>query len=115
MLSNADSVRRQDPVGKANVLMRASNQPAILVVDADGRVAGILSAGRALTATGTCGDIAEPVPATIPLGVDLRGAVALMLTHDIPLLPCVDQDGKLKGVLTYRSIVKSLAVPKVPA
>jgi osmoprotectant transport system ATP-binding protein len=112
MLRDVDVVRRQDPVAKAAMLLRASNQPAILVVDADGRVAGIVSTSRAATGSGSCGDVAERVPATLPLSIDLRGAVALMFTHDIPLLPCVDDAGKLKGVLTYRSIVKSLSVPQ---
>lgn len=113
MLPDVEVVQRQDPVEKAAMLLRAGNQPAILVVDADGRVDGVVSAGRASTSGGgICGDIAERVPATLPLGIDLRGAIALMFTHDLPLLPCVDDEGRLKGILTYRSIVKSLSASR---
>ena len=44
----------------------------------------------------------------MPAATDLRIAVSLMLTHDLPALACVDGDGKAVGVLTYRSIVATL-------
>jgi osmoprotectant transport system ATP-binding protein len=112
MLPHTDFLQRQDPVGKAHDFMRASNQSAILLLDAEHRVAGIVSADRAARSGGTCGDIADPVPASVPVSADLRNAVAMMFTHDTPILPCVDQDGKLVGALTYRSIVKSLAAAR---
>ena len=115
MLSNVDTVRRDDPVTKAGELMRASGLPAVFLLEADGRPGGTLAGDWALAGRGTCGDHAEPVRAVVPVDGDLRSAVALMFTHDMPILPCVDQDGRYRGTLTYRSIVASLSVPKPPS
>ncbi|HMG51259.1 MAG TPA: ABC transporter ATP-binding protein, partial [Inquilinus sp.] len=103
-------VRREDPVGRARELMQASGCPAVLVLDADGRPGGLVSSARAVVRAGTCGDCAEPIRATIPLTADLRSAVALMFAHDMPLLPCVDAEGRIQGALTYAAIVRSLSV-----
>ena len=53
-------------------------------------------------------DHARPVRATVPVSADLRQAVSLMLAHDMPILPCVDEAGKVQGVMTFRSIVDNL-------
>lgn len=114
MLTPADTVRPEDPVTKARDLMEKSGHPAIIMSNGDGRPGGIILASR-ITGQGSCREAAEPVRATVPVKVDLRSAVALMFTHDMPVIPCVDEDGKLQGVLTYRSIVRSLANSKIAA
>ena len=68
-----------------------------------------MTAGRAATASGLCGDIADPVPLTVSVTADLRAAVALMLSQDQPLLPCLDENGKLRGVLSYSAVVRGLS------
>jgi len=114
MLADVDAVRRDDPVATAGALVEASGHPAVLVVEADGRPLGIVSSARDIAGQGTCGSHAEPIRATVPVTADLRSAVALMFTHDMPLMPCVDHEGRLRGVLTYRAIMKILAVAKSP-
>ncbi|HWT96746.1 MAG TPA: ABC transporter ATP-binding protein [Terriglobales bacterium] len=108
MLPVADVLRRADPIDKAVQLMRAARQAAWPLVDDEGRVEGLVTAARAAIASGLCGDIADPVASAVPATADLRAAVALMFSHDQPLLPCVDQSGKLRGVLSYGAIVRSL-------
>ncbi|HEX4768551.1 MAG TPA: ABC transporter ATP-binding protein [Lichenihabitans sp.] len=114
MLPDVGAVRRDDPAADAGARIAASGRPAVLMLEADGRPGGIVSGGRDFAGQGTCGDHAEPLRATIPVTADLRSAVALMFTHDMPIMPCVDDEGKVQGVLTYRSIMKSLAVAKAP-
>ncbi|SED74634.1 osmoprotectant transport system ATP-binding protein [Rhizobiales bacterium GAS188] len=115
MLREVEVVRRDDPVAKAGALMQASGNPAILMLEADGRLGGVLSGSRAFAGHGTCGEHAEPIRTTLPVKADLRSAITLMFTHDMAIMPCVDEEGRLQGTLTYRSIVGSLSVPEPPA
>ncbi len=109
MAAEFDTVRGQDPIALALEKMQASGQHAIIVVSADGRPEGLVALDRARQATGVVADHARPVEATARLNSDLRNAAAAMFAQDMPVLPCVDESGRLKGVLTYRSIVASLS------
>ncbi|WP_119461575.1 ABC transporter ATP-binding protein [Rhodospirillaceae bacterium SYSU D60014] len=120
MLAEVDVVRREDPVEKAGELMRAKGYPAVLMLEPDGRPGGVvsgdvISGGQASARSGTCGDHAEPIRAAVPVEADLHSTVALMFTHDMPIMPCVDEDGQFQGAVTYRSIIKSLSIPETPA
>jgi osmoprotectant transport system ATP-binding protein len=109
-LGRPGTVRRDDPVGRARELMQASGCPAVLVLDADGHPGAMVSGSRAgAVRGGTCGDCAEPIRATIPMTADLRSAVTLMFAHDMPLLPCVDAEGRIQGALTYAGIIRGLS------
>ena len=39
---------------------------------------------------------------------ELNSLIGVMLAHDMPVLPCVDEAGKVRGVMTFRSIVDNL-------
>ena len=110
-----DSVRRDDPVSRADYLIRASGLPAVVIVDGEGRPAGFVSENGTAGRNGPADDHATPIRSTVPVTADLRNAVALMFAHDMPVLPCVDGDGTLKGVLTFSSIVKTLSTAELPA
>jgi osmoprotectant transport system ATP-binding protein len=105
MIAGHGAVRGDEPPARAAELIRASGHPGVVAVDAEGRPEGWFSLpdGGGSTAS------RQPLRATVSTATDLRNAVALMFAHDMPLLPCVDDAGRLAGVLTYRSVVKSLA------
>ena len=109
MLTGFDVVRGDDPLIHAANLIRASGLPAAVMVDANGRPAGLVS-GNASGSKTKVADHAQPVRATALISSDLRNAVALMFASDMPVLPCVDEDGQVKGMLTWRSVVKSLSL-----
>jgi osmoprotectant transport system ATP-binding protein len=115
MLARCDSVRGEDPVSRAIDLMRTSGLPAVVVVDGEGRPAGLVPAHGSADRCGHAGDHATAIRSTVPITGDLRNAVALMFAHDMPVLPCVNADGTLKGVLTFGSIVKTLSKAELPA
>lgn len=115
MLTRFDTVAGDDPVARADELIRASGLPAIVMVDAERRPAGVIPGAQSPGRDGTAASHARPIGATVPVTADLRNAVALMFAHDLPVLPCVDEAGKLKGVLTWRSIVRSLSVAETAA
>ena len=101
------TVQHSDPVESALQRMRSSRSAAAFVLDADG-VPQALLGEQAAAPSGTVGDHAEPVKAAVPTTGDLRHAVSLMFAHDMPLLPCVDENGRMAGVMSYRSIVHNL-------
>ncbi|CAE6937374.1 Osmoprotectant import ATP-binding protein OsmV [Paraburkholderia domus] len=113
MISNVDVVFPGDPVAKAGQLLKASKHPAVMMLGPDGRVSGIVSQEQTAAGNGTCGDYATPSRVSIPVLADLRNAVALMFANGMSIIPCVDDDGKLRGALTYLSIVQSLEMAEV--
>ena len=88
--------------------LNGSLVPAALVVNADGVAEAIVDTDVIKASNGTVADHARAVRATVPVTADLRQAVSLMLAHDMPVLPCVDETGKVRGVMTFRSIVDNL-------
>ncbi len=109
MLGGTETVRIDDPVEKAVGIARSAGLSSIVAIDGNGRPAGLVCVdgeGR----SGPASLHAEPVRASVAVHSDLRNAVALMFAMDMPVLPCVDEDGLLKGVLTYRAVVTSLSL-----
>ena len=102
------TVLASDSIEDAVRRMRASRSVAAFVLNADGAPQFVLGEQVADTRTGTVSDHAEPVKCTVPRTGDLRQAVSLMFAHDMPLLPCVDEGGRMAGVMSYRSIVHNL-------
>ncbi|MGH7005160.1 MAG: CBS domain-containing protein, partial [Alphaproteobacteria bacterium] len=114
ILASCDTVRAGDPVSRADDLMRAGGSSAIFMVGAEGGPEGVVFADAGPGRSGTVADHARPISAAVSVDADLRNAVALMFANDMPVLPCVDDQGRLKGALTFRSIVKSLADGEAP-
>ncbi|MGZ4461724.1 MAG: IMP dehydrogenase, partial [Gaiellaceae bacterium] len=53
-----------------------------------------------------------PAPlVTVPVGTTLDEAKAILYKHKIEKLPVVDQDGKLKGLITVKDIQKRIQYP----
>ncbi|WP_411034500.1 ABC transporter ATP-binding protein [Shinella sp. BYT-45] len=103
-----------DPIEHALKRMRASRSAGAFVLAADGSPKLLLSEEAAQGRSGTVGDHAEPVGCSVPVGGDLRQAVSLMFAHDTPLLACVDEGGRMAGVMSYRSIVHNLGHGEKP-
>jgi osmoprotectant transport system ATP-binding protein len=102
------TVRSSDSVKHALERMRSSRSAAVFVLNADGAPQSLLSEQVAELRSGTVGDHAEPVKSAVPTTGDLRQAVSMMFAHDMALLPCVDEGGRMAGVMSYRSIVHNL-------
>jgi osmoprotectant transport system ATP-binding protein len=99
---------RDTPIADLCQRLSGSVVPAALMVNGDGIAEAIVDAEIIRTVSGTAADHAKPVRATVPMTADLRQAVSLMFAHDMPVLPCVDEAGKVRGVMTFRSIVDNL-------
>jgi osmoprotectant transport system ATP-binding protein len=111
-----DFVRTTRETPAAELCQRLNGSPvsAALVVNADGIAEAIVDADVIRASNGTVANHARPVHASVPVTADLRQAVSLMLAHDMPVLPCVDEAGKVRGVMTFRSIVDNLGSGEEP-
>lgn len=123
-VKRADSGMIMDPVilnqkaiiGEALQLMRENRIGGIPVVDDKGRLAGILTNRDLRFET----DMNRPVTEVMtkdnliiaPVGTTMQQAEEILKNHRIEKLPVIDSDGMLKGLITYRDIMKLQSHPK---
>ena len=58
--------------------------------------------------SGVCKDFQHPLPRPLRPRDDLRTAVSRMFSLDTDWLPCVDENGRLTGVVTRQSVTQTL-------
>ncbi|MFP1644545.1 ABC transporter ATP-binding protein [Pontitalea aquivivens] len=100
----ARSARPQDAVQAA----RAHGSRIVIVIDADHRPVGYVTADELSGAGGAVADFAHPLPATVPARADLRAVVSEMFAHDIMWLACTDDKGRFAGVVTQPAVTAAL-------
>ena len=95
--------------------MREYRISGVPIVDADGVLVGILT-NRDLRFED---DATQPVSAlmtsrnlvTAPLGTTLEEAEEILHRHKVEKLPVVDEDGRLRGLITVKDIQKRIDYP----
>jgi IMP dehydrogenase len=105
----------EDRVERAQELMRQFRISGVPVVAQGGRLVGILT-NRDLRFEG---DLGRPVRKVMtakdlvvaPLGISLDEAQEILHRHRIEKLPLVDEDGRLKGLITVKDIQKKQLFP----
>jgi IMP dehydrogenase len=128
----ADQVRRvkrsesamiQDPltltidatIGDAQRLMRENRIGGIPIIDAKGKLAGILTNRDLRFQEKLEKSVSEVMTkenlVTAPEGTDLKKAEAILRQTKIEKLPVVDSAGKLIGLITYRDILQVTSFP----
>jgi len=103
-------------VSEAVALMARYHISGVPITDADGRLVGILT-NRDLRFER---DLEQPVSAlmtsrnlvTGPVGTTLREAESLLHRHRIEKLPIVDDEGRLRGLITVKDISKRVEFPQ---
>jgi IMP dehydrogenase len=104
-----------DLVADALELMRRYHISGVPITARDGTLVGILT-NRDLRFEE---EVDQPVSAlmtpaplvTVPVGTTLDEAKAILYKHKIEKLPVVDQDGRLKGLITVKDIQKKIQYP----
>jgi dTDP-glucose pyrophosphorylase len=91
---------------------------AVMVVDASGRLAGIVTDGdtrrgllRGISIDGPVADVMNPRPTTAPASTTRAEALALMQRRHLRHLPIVETDGRLVDVLLLDDLLHPAALP----
>ncbi len=115
MILDPITLQPEDTVADACAMMERYRIGGIPVVDADRRLAGIVTNrdlrfahdGRTpLREMMTCKNLV-----TAPVGTTLEQAEALLQKHKIEKLPVVDDAGNLKGLITFKDLDKKRKYP----
>ncbi len=115
VIVNPFSLTADKLVSEADELMGKYRISGVPIVDAKGKLVGILTNRdlRFLT------DFDTPIKdvmtkdnlVTAPVGTDLKGAQQILMKHKIEKLPLVDENGTLKGLITIKDIEKAVQYP----
>lgn len=142
MSREVHAVRPDTPLVTAVELLLDRVYRAVPVVDAEGRVVGILTDGDLLNRAGllavsaqrelteaelaqelhrlrqagqTVGEVMKPDPVTVTSDATIARAVEVMTARDIKRLPVVDADSKLVGMVSRVDVLRALAQPPAAA
>ena len=110
------TLRPDAPVSEALELMASHGISGVPVVDAAGVLVGILT-NRDLRFES---DVSQPVSelmtkrdlVTAPLGTTLDEARAILHRNRVEKLPVVDEDGRLRGLITVKDIHRRIEFPR---
>jgi IMP dehydrogenase len=117
MIVDPITLRPDNTLADAEAIMARYHISGLPVTDG-GKLVGILTNRDVRFAT----DRTAPVTAymtsqnliTAPVGTSLEEAKAILHRHRIEKLPLVDDDFNLKGLITYKDILKKLDFPTPP-
>jgi IMP dehydrogenase len=110
MILDPITIAPDDTVGTARQMMAEFHIGGVPVVDEDGRLVGIVT-NRDVRfehdpATSIRAMMTSEGLVTAPVGTTLDEAVSILQRHKIEKLPVVDEDGFLKGLITFKDIRK---------
>ncbi|GMG81754.1 ABC transporter ATP-binding protein [Paralimibaculum aggregatum] len=105
---DAPVIARHGRAADAAAMLRNSDHRFLVVIDADHRPVGYVTAEEAEGSSGLVGDLAHPLPATVPVRADLRAVVSEMFAHDTLWLTLVDDGGRFAGVVTQPAVTRCL-------
>jgi len=115
MITNPITIGPDRPVHEADELMGKFSISGIPVTDTSGKLIGIVTNRDLMFEE----DFNQPVSnimtkenlVTAPVGTTLQQAISILHKHKIEKLPVVDENLKLKGLITIKDIRKRLQYP----
>jgi len=115
MIADPMTLKASSPLREAVELMTRYGFSGVPIVDDDDRLIGIVTKRDILFVKDldqAIGDVMTRAPlVTAPLGTTLEKAQEILKTNKIEKLPIVEKDGKLRGLITVRDILKKLEHP----
>ena len=118
MITNPVTTTPDATVAEVDALCREFRVSGLPVVEADGRLAGIITnrdmrfvSDFEMQTTLVRDVMTTAGLITAPVGVSADAAIALFAQHKIEKLPLVDADGKLRGLITVKDFDKSEKYP----
>jgi IMP dehydrogenase len=115
MIVEPVTLRPDNEVADALGLMETYRISGVPIVDEGGLLVGILTNRDLRFEDDTSRPVAELMTGrdlvTVPVGTTLEEARAVLHRHKIEKLPVVDEDGRLKGLITVKDIQKRTLYP----
>jgi IMP dehydrogenase len=115
MIRNPITLNPTHTIGDAKRIMARYGIAGIPIVDASGRLVGILTNRDLRFVEDSSLPIAEVMTRenliTAPVGTTLEDAEAILQRYRIEKLPVVDDDGRLCGLITFKDIQKKRRYP----
>ena len=118
MITNPVTTTPDATVAEVDELCGRFRVSGLPVVEGDGTLVGIITnrdmrfVSQFEAASTRVRDVMTRTPLiTAPVGIDPDGAVAIFAQHKIEKLPLVDEDGKLRGLITVKDFDKSEKYP----
>jgi IMP dehydrogenase len=115
MIVEPVTLRPRDRVADALALMETYRISGVPITDEAGRLVGILTNRDLRFEDDTSRAVSELMTSenlvTVPLGTTLDEARAVLHRHKVEKLPVVDEDGRLKGLITVKDIAKKFQYP----
>ncbi|UCC75091.1 MAG: IMP dehydrogenase [Gemmatimonadota bacterium] len=115
MIRNPITLSPEAPLRDAHRLMRQFSISGVPIVEADGRLVGIVTNRDLQFETDLDRPIADVMTrdklVTAPMGTSLDEAERMLHEHKIEKLPVVDERGYLKGLITVKDIFKRRQFP----
>ena len=102
-------------VGDIKKLVDETGSGGILIVDADGKLVGIVTTRDLLFENDDNKPVSELMQKNVITGspeISLKDAEKLLHDHRIEKLPLVDKDGRVTGLVTLKDIMKITQYPK---
>lgn len=116
MIMDPVTMNRKATVGEAFRLMKENRIGGIPIVDDQGHLVGILTNRDLRFETDNIRPVEDLMTKenliTAPMGTTLQMAEEILRNHRIEKLPVVDDKGLLKGLITYRDILKLQSHPR---
>lgn len=114
MIVDPITMQPQNKIFEAKEVMKKYRISGLPITDADNRLKGILTNRDIRFETRLNLPIEEAMTkdlVTVPLGTSLEEAEKLFHEHKIEKILMVDEDGHLKGLITYKDILKRIQYP----
>jgi IMP dehydrogenase len=115
MIVEPVTLRPRDLIADALGLMKTYRISGVPIVDEQERLVGILTNRDLRFEDDTSRPVSELMTSenlvTVPIGTTLEEARAVLHRHKVEKLPVVDEDGRLKGLITVKDIAKRVQYP----
>ncbi len=116
MIVDPITLRPDATLADAEALMSRYKISGVPITDAGGKLVGILTNRDVRFATDARRPVSDYMTSerliTAPLGTTLAEAQEILHLHRIEKLPLVDDQGQLKGLITYKDILKKQDYPQ---
>ena len=110
--SDTPALQSSDPVEEALGLLMEHHVRHLPVVDAEGRLAGVISEDRLMDAEGPDAPLDSLLigrPVSVPPDAHIFDAARTMVEHDLSTIPVADAEGQFLGVLRRHDIFDRFA------